>query len=604
MRRQRFGNSLLSVLAAAWLAGARARARAGGARPRAGRDRAAGGDDRRAGEARGAGPASSRGVAETSEPADAAEPAPSPAVPPSATAEPSPAAAEKATRAASRRFRSRRSPSSRSGAASQPIPAEPDGIRDAARPAQGRAGLGREHRSPAADARGALRAGPARRGPRDRRPRRRRARRRSPGRRPRTRSSRVLPAVAGGFMLLLLVSLLRGWGDAVIAIEYPGELRGTFACTSPAPSRPRAGFRAPAARARRCAPSAGPAPPAATTTTWCRARPSSGGSGPGAGGSRSTAISQSPSGAEVIATHFEDGELRVRRGSSGRIDFDFRPKDCPVDVKVVWDRKPVPDALVAVQGAPYSLRYTRGGVVRVGVEPRPPHARGGQAATAWPSRRSRSRPSRPPTSSSTSARASTWSSSAARPPSSPTCTATCRPPRARSSATDTTTWRSGCCARVAPRARAARGGRRALRGRRPAARSRRAARGALAVEAGRAALRDRAASSSARPRCSRRPASTSAPGDSFQRAGRHDEAADSYREAGDVPQLGRIAREVRAALRGGAGRDRARRLGPRDPQPPAGDAAATPTTSRPPSCSSRPISAQGHLDLATRKVRR
>jgi tetratricopeptide (TPR) repeat protein len=76
---------------------------------------------------------------------------------------------------------------------------------------------------------------------------------------------------------------------------------------------------------------------------------------------------QSPSGAEVIATHFADGELRVLRGSTGRIDFDFRPKDCPVDVKVVWDRKPVPDALVAVQGAPYSLRYTRGGVVRVGV---------------------------------------------------------------------------------------------------------------------------------------------------------------------------------------------------------------------------------------------
>ena len=50
-------------------------------------------------------------------------------------------------------------------------------------------------------------------------------------------------------------------------------------------------------------------------------------------------------------------------------------------------------------------------------------------------------------------------------------------------------------------------------------------------------------------------------GDSFQRAGRHDEAADSYREAGDVPRWVESLEKIRPALRGGAGRDRARATG-------------------------------------------
>ena len=140
-------------------------------------------------------------------------------------------------------------------------------------------------------------------------------------------------------------------------------------------ARPRGGCRAPAARARRCAPSAARAPPAARhrhmvsrETQFQRLRA-------GRWWVTVDGYLQSPSGEEVIATHFEEQELRVRRGCTDRLDFDFRPKDCPVDVKVVWDRRPVPDALVALRGVPYSLRYTRGGVVRVGVGRGPPHPR-------------------------------------------------------------------------------------------------------------------------------------------------------------------------------------------------------------------------------------
>ena len=100
------------------------------------------------------------------------------------------------------------------------------------------------------------------------------------------------------------------------------------------------------------------------------------------------------------------------------------------------------------------------------------------------------------------------------------------------------------------------------------------------------------ASSSARPRCSRRRASTCAPAIRFQRAGRHDEAADSYREAGDVP------RWVEALEKSGRPFEAAQvaiereRLGARDPQPPAGDARATPSTWTRRGCWSRPTSAR------------
>jgi len=182
-----------------------------------------------------------------------------------------------------------------------------------------------------------------------------------------TAQLKVLPGTAAALLVLLMLSLLRGWGDAVIAIEYPDELRGAFsvhlsrsqqaARRLPRTSSPSAALRA---KRRASASSRNHHYMVSRETQFRQIRA-------GRWWVTVDGYLQSPSGAEVIATHFADGELRVRRGSTDRLDFDFRPKDCPVDVKVVWDRKPVPDALVAVHGVPYSLRYTRGGVVRVGV---------------------------------------------------------------------------------------------------------------------------------------------------------------------------------------------------------------------------------------------
>ena len=178
---------------------------------------------------------------------------------------------------------------------------------------------------------------------------------------------RVLPGTAGALLVLLTLSLLRGWGDAVIAIEYPSELRGAFSVRlsrSKGGSRrlPRTSSPSAALRAKRSASTSSRLQRhmVSRETQFQRLRA-------GRWWVSVDGYLQSPSGEEVIATHCEEQELRLRRGSTERLDFDFRPKDCPVDVKVVWDRRPVPDALVALRGVPYSLRYTRGGVVRIGV---------------------------------------------------------------------------------------------------------------------------------------------------------------------------------------------------------------------------------------------
>jgi tRNA A-37 threonylcarbamoyl transferase component Bud32 len=178
---------------------------------------------------------------------------------------------------------------------------------------------------------------------------------------------RVLPGAAGALLLLLLLSVLRGWGDAVVAIEYPSELRGSFSVHLSKSQRrarrlPRTGSPGAALRAKRRSRAS------SRLHRYMVSREAQFESlRAGRWWVTIDGYLQSATGEDVIATHFEERELRVRRGSTQRVDFDFRPKDCPVDVKVMWDRRPVPDALVSLRGVPYSLRYTRGGVVRVGV---------------------------------------------------------------------------------------------------------------------------------------------------------------------------------------------------------------------------------------------
>jgi len=66
--------------------------------------------------------------------------------------------------------------------------------------------------------------------------------------------------------------------------------------------------------------------------------------------------------ADVVATHFEEQEVRPRPGETLRIGFDFQPDACALELRVVWNESGVEEAQVARLGSPSSLRFARGAV--------------------------------------------------------------------------------------------------------------------------------------------------------------------------------------------------------------------------------------------------
>jgi len=169
---------------------------------------------------------------------------------------------------------------------------------------------------------------------------------------------------------LITLRLMRGKGDLAVSIEYPVELRGTFSVRI---AHSRAKARNQNRRTERVS----------TPEAAQRAKSSAG------GGSRTehTLVSretqftdlaartwwvtvdgflQSEDSDEVLTTHVEEREISIQSGRTVRLVFDFRPKSCPIDVKVLWDRKPVKEAIVALRAHPGSQRYARGGPVRIG----------------------------------------------------------------------------------------------------------------------------------------------------------------------------------------------------------------------------------------------
>jgi tetratricopeptide (TPR) repeat protein len=169
------------------------------------------------------------------------------------------------------------------------------------------------------------------------------------------------------FVLLMVLRLLRGRGDVAVSIEYPAELRGTFSVRL-STRRPKGRLHGrilnPAAAQRaklRASSSSRTEHHMVSRETQFREI---------ASGRYFVTVDgflQAPDSGDVLATHFEDREIRVRRGRTVGVEFDYHPKNCSVEVKVLWDRRPVPDARVAVYGHPASMRFARSGPVRIGV---------------------------------------------------------------------------------------------------------------------------------------------------------------------------------------------------------------------------------------------
>jgi len=178
----------------------------------------------------------------------------------------------------------------------------------------------------------------------------------------------VPSAAALALCLLLALRLAQGRGDLALSLEYPAELRGTFSIRL---SRRRGRRRGP-----RCA------SPAAAERVRRRARRASRTErhlvsreasfarlGAGLWIISVDGFLQAQGDESVLAAHFEQREILLRRGGTTRVDFDFHPKLCPVDVKIAWDRRPVDEARVAWRGRPHSLRYVRTGSARLGADP-------------------------------------------------------------------------------------------------------------------------------------------------------------------------------------------------------------------------------------------
>ncbi|MEE8580562.1 MAG: protein kinase, partial [Myxococcota bacterium] len=172
---------------------------------------------------------------------------------------------------------------------------------------------------------------------------------------------RIALGVLGGLvMLLLLARLLRKQGDLTISIEYPSELRGTFSVrlATQAGGVKRSGRGARSAALRGATSTATEHFLVGRETRFRRLPP------------RWYFVSvegviQNPENQEILTEPFEEKKVQVRGRITSRLEFDFRPDECPVDVKISWENKPARDAGVAVRGQRQAVRYARGGAARI-----------------------------------------------------------------------------------------------------------------------------------------------------------------------------------------------------------------------------------------------
>lgn len=176
------------------------------------------------------------------------------------------------------------------------------------------------------------------------------------------------PGREAGFAVIVVLAVLmgimrrlRGHGDLVIAIEYPLELRGSF--TVRISEQPGQHKRA------KTGETTGPSP---------RERGSKRTLHKNVG--RETqfqrlipriyyvavdGVLMDPGNGEVLLRPFDEHPVVIQKGETVRLEFDMQPRECPVDVQVLWDKQATNDAGVAARGTPNSLRYTRDGAARL-----------------------------------------------------------------------------------------------------------------------------------------------------------------------------------------------------------------------------------------------
>jgi len=64
---------------------------------------------------------------------------------------------------------------------------------------------------------------------------------------------------------------------------------------------------------------------------------------------------------ELVGDFLEERRVVVKRGHQSRVEFDLRPKDCPVEVQIVRGDTPVKSAGLSIKGQPDSHRFVSNG---------------------------------------------------------------------------------------------------------------------------------------------------------------------------------------------------------------------------------------------------
>lgn len=156
------------------------------------------------------------------------------------------------------------------------------------------------------------------------------------------------------FFALSLWRVLRGPGDVVVSLEYPAELSGSFSVYLTRRRRKSSASREQRERNRKKVSTATEHHGVARESQFRSVAP------------RSYWLTvegrlRDPASDSTVLEPYDQRLVVVRSGRTARIELDFRPQGCPVELRVLWDGRPAPDASVAVAGRPDLLRFARGG---------------------------------------------------------------------------------------------------------------------------------------------------------------------------------------------------------------------------------------------------
>jgi tRNA A-37 threonylcarbamoyl transferase component Bud32 len=175
-----------------------------------------------------------------------------------------------------------------------------------------------------------------------------------------TQRAQILCGAVAALLVLLfgmLVRMARGRGEIQVSMSYPHEFKGTFSV--------RLSQRKTGSRASRIKNAEDAARQGASTRTehhMVARETSFRGVLPGTWFVVAEGFVQAGEGTDLIGAHYEELETQVARRQVARVDFDFKPRACPLEVRVTWDRRPVETSLVSRRGAPGSMRMARGPV--------------------------------------------------------------------------------------------------------------------------------------------------------------------------------------------------------------------------------------------------